>query len=73
MKFSLRRIYWKQLIHSSQKIILKVINNFQDHFFTTMNRLCPIDCKKDKHDPSTFFNYETANALHPCSLDPKNF
>ena len=50
----------------------KIINNFQDYFLTTMNQLCPIDSTKFKRHPSTFFNYETADILHPCSLDPKN-
>ena len=51
----------------------EIINNFQDYFLTTMNELCPIDSTKDKRDPSTLFNYATADALHPCSLDPKKY
>ena len=51
----------------------KVVTNFQDYFLTTMNELCPIDSTKDKRDPTTLFNYSTANTLHPFSLDPKSF
>ena len=51
----------------------KIINNFQDYFLTTMNKLCPVDSTKNKRDPSTLFNYSTASTVHPCSLDPNEF
>ena len=51
----------------------KIVTNFQDYFLTTMNEKCPVDSTKDKRDPTTLFNYSTANTLHPCSLDPKSF
>ena len=51
----------------------KIITNFQDYFLTTINGQCPVDSTKEKRDPTTLFNYSTANTLHPCSLDPKQF
>ena len=51
----------------------KIVTSFQDYFLTTMNEKYPIDSTKDKRDPTTLFNYSTANTLHPCSLDPKSF
>ena len=51
----------------------KIIKNFQDYFLTTLNNLCPVDSTEDKRNPSTLFNYDTADVLHPCSLDPNEY
>ena len=51
----------------------EIIKNFQDYFLTTLNKLCPVDSTEDKRNPSTLFNYDTADVLHPCSLDPNEY
>ena len=39
----------------------EIINNFQDYFLTTLNKLCPVDITEDKRNPSTLFNYDAAD------------
>ena len=51
----------------------EIIKNFQDYFLTTLNNLCPVDSTEDKRNPSTLFNYDTTDVLHPCSLDPNEY